>query len=67
MWINNKKIDLENIVMANGKIIKMEKVPNMRGLGDSSILKCTFENGRSFEIEFMPQEYRMLLSYKKRN
>lgn len=65
MWINNKKIDLEDIVMANGKIIKMEKVPNMRGLGDSSILKCKFENGRSFEIEFMPNEYQIILKCRK--
>jgi len=65
MWIDNKKINIKDIVMANGKVIKMETVPDMRGLGDSSILKCTFENGRSFEIEFMPNEYQIILKCRK--
>ena len=65
MWINNKKIDLEDIAMTNGKIIKMEKVPNMRGLGDSSILKCTFESGNVYEVEFMPDEYKIILKCRK--
>lgn len=65
MWIKNKKIDLQELVKDIGLITKMEKVPNMRGLGDSSILKCTFENGRSFEIEFMPNEYQIILKCRK--
>lgn len=56
MWINDKKIDFENVVRENGLIVEYENVPNMKGLGDSTIWKCTFENGAIFEIEFMPNE-----------
>lgn len=57
MWINNKKINFENIVEQNGKIVSHKNVPVMTGIGDSTIWKCTFENGSVFEIKFMPDEY----------
>lgn len=65
MWIKNKKIDLQELVKDIGLISKMEKVPNMRGLGDSSILKCTFESGNVYEVEFMPNEYKIILKCRK--
>lgn len=60
MWINDKKIDLNKIVEENGLIVKYETVQNMKGLGDSTIWRCTFENWKVFEIEFMPNECKII-------
>ena len=49
----------------NGLIVKYEDVPVMNGLGDSTIWKCTFENGSVFEIEFMPEEFRTIYNNVK--
>lgn len=65
MWINDKLIDLKDIVKVNGKIIKTENIPNMKGLGDSTILRCTFENGNIYEVEFMPEEYALILKCRR--
>lgn len=66
MWINNKKIDFKKILMENGLIIKYENVPVMTGIGDSTIWKCTFENGSVLEIKFMPDEYRNIIKNIKK-
>ena len=65
MWIDDKKIGFEKIVSENGLIVKYENIPVMTGLGDGSILKCTFESGAIFEIEFMPNECRVICSFIK--
>lgn len=67
MWINDKKIDLTKIVNENGKIVKFENIPTTTGIGDSTILKCTFENEEVFEIEFMPEEYKIIQKNIKQN
>ena len=38
------------IVNENGKVVKFENIPTTTGIGDSTILKCTFENEEVFEI-----------------
>lgn len=63
MWINDKKIDLTKIVNENGKIVKFVNIPTTTGIGDSTIFKCTFENEEVFEIEFMPEEYKIIQKY----
>lgn len=65
MWINDKKIDFEKIIEENGLIVKYENIPVTSGLGDSTILKCTFENGSVFEIEFMPKDFKNILKNMK--
>lgn len=65
MWINDKKVNIENLVSENGLIIKFENVHNMKGLGDTSIIKCTFENGNNYNIEFMPNEFKRIYENRK--
>ena len=62
MWINDKKVKIENLVAENGLIIKIENALNMKGLGDSTIFKCTFENGVILDIEVMPEEFKTIAS-----
>ena len=65
MWIDGKKILIENLVNENGKIVEYENVPVMNGLGDETIWRCTFENGAVFDVEFMPNECRSICSNMK--
>lgn len=67
MWIKDKKIDLTKIVNENGKIVKFENIPTTTGIGDNTILKCTFENEEVFEIEFIPEEYKIIQKNIKQN
>lgn len=68
MWINGAKTDLktfQKIIEVNGLIIKTENVPVTNGLGDSSIIKATFEKGAIVEIEFLPNEYATIVANVK--
>lgn len=65
MWIDGKKILIENLVNENGKIVEYENIPVMTGLGDETIWRCTFENGAILDVEFMPNECRSICSNMK--
>lgn len=65
MWINDKKINFAVVLYENGLIVEYEDVPVMNGLGDSTIWRCTFENGSVLEIEFMPEEFRTIYNNVK--
>lgn len=66
MWINDKKVNFENIVNENGKIVEYKNLPVNTGLGDETVWKCTFENGNVLKIEFIPEEYGLILSNIKK-
>lgn len=65
MWINDKKINFEKIVSENGLIVKHKNIPVMTGLGDEIVWECEFENGSIFNIEFIPNEFEIIIKNLK--
>ena len=60
MWINDQKVNFDDLIKENGLITHFKNIPNIKGLGDSTIWECTFENGAVYELEFMSYECKKI-------